>query len=316
MADNPLVIESVAITPEAGDEAVSASLAAADAVPVNEGGTWAQVAALGRYMMKTEVHTYAFSVAAQVILSLFPFIVLLFTLSEKVFHSEKMVDVVSDMMSNFLPNNQDFVVRNMRFLAHSHAGTRIFSLIMLLITTTGVFLPLEVALNSVWGVKKNRSYLQNQIVSIGLAVGVGALAMASVAMTAAQRTLLTWAFLGHTNNVAFTFLLHGFLEICAVFSGIALFFLVYWGLPNRKVPPLAVLPTAIVVGLLWEAAKHVYMWALPMLDFESVYGPFKVSVGLMMWAFLSGLLLLAGAYVSATRHALKEARRADLKAAE
>ena len=51
--------------------------------------TWAQVVALGRYMTKTEVHTYAFSVAAQAILSLFPFIVLLLTLSQKVFHSEK-----------------------------------------------------------------------------------------------------------------------------------------------------------------------------------------------------------------------------------
>ena len=313
MADKQVIVETPS-APQAGAEAIGPSLAAADAVPVKQAGTWDQVVALGRYMTRTEVHTYAFSVAAQVILSLFPFIVLLFTLSEQVFHSERMVDVVSDMMSNFLPNNQDFVVRNMRVLAHSHAGTRIFSLIMLLITTTGVFLPLEVALNSVWGVKENRSYLRNQVVSIGLAAGVGILAMASVALTAAQRTLLGWMFFGHTDNFVFNFLVHGFLEICAVCSGIALFFLIYWGLPNRKVPPKAVLPTAIVVGLLWEAGKYIYIWVLPKLDFGSVYGPFRVSVSLMMWAFLSGLLLLAGAYVSATRQALREAREADLRA--
>jgi YihY family inner membrane protein len=313
MAEKELLIEDAA-APRAGDEVLSPSLAAEAAIPVNEGGSWAQVVALGRYMTRTEVHTYAFSVAAQVILSLFPFIVLLFTLAQKVFHSPKMVDVVSDMMSNFLPNDQDFVVRNMRFLANSHASTRIFSLVMLLITTTGVFLPLEVALNSVWGVKENRSYLRNQLVSIGLAIGVGVLAMASVAMTAGQRTLLGWMFFGHTDNAAFNFLMHAFLEICSVFAGIGLFFLIYWGLPNRKVPALAVLPTAIIVGLLWDGAKYLYMWVLPRLDFASVYGPFKVSVGLMMWAFLSGLLLLAGAYVSATRHAMREARQADIKA--
>jgi membrane protein len=33
----------------------------------------------------------------------------------------------------------------------------------------------------------------------------------------------------------------------------------------------------------------------------------------MMWAFLSGLLLLGGAYVSATRQALREAREADVE---
>src|SRR5882757_8164138 len=102
--------EIIAVGPEAGKEAISPSLKAEPSAHVAESGTLAQVVALGRYMAKTEVHTYAFSVAAQVILSLFPFIVLLFTISEKVFHSDKMADVVADMMSNFLPNNQEFVV--------------------------------------------------------------------------------------------------------------------------------------------------------------------------------------------------------------
>lgn len=297
--------------PKAGEENLNQRLEASPARPVQDAGTWQQVVALAKYMMKTEVHTYAFSVAAQVILSLFPFIVLLFTITEHVFHSERMVDVVADMMSNFLPNNQDFVVRNMRALAHAHAGTRIFSLVMLFITTTGVFLPLEVALNSVWGVAKNRSYLANQIVSLGLAIGVGVLALFSVALTAAQRTVLGWVFFGHTDNFVFNFVARSFLEVCAVLAAIGLFFLIYWGLPNRKVPPRSVLPTAIVIGLLWEGAKFVYIRLLPWLDFGSVYGPFRVSVGLMMWAFISGLLLLAGAYVSATRQALREAHQQD-----
>jgi uncharacterized BrkB/YihY/UPF0761 family membrane protein len=95
-------------------------------------------------------------------------------------------------------------------------------------------------------------------------------------------------------------------------ASIGLFFLIYWGLPNRKVPWRAVMPTAIVMGILWEAAKYVYILALPYLDFRSVYGPFAVSVGLITWAFISGLLLLGGAYVSATRQALREASEADL----
>jgi uncharacterized BrkB/YihY/UPF0761 family membrane protein len=97
-------------------------------------------------------------------------------------------------------------------------------------------------------------------------------------------------------------------------ASIGLFFLIYWGLPNRKIPLHAVLPTAIVMGGIWTAAKYVYIFALPHLDFHSVYGAFDVSVSLMMWAFVSGLLLLAGAYVSATRQALREARQADLRA--
>ncbi len=300
---------------DAGEERVEPSLAAEPAVPVAEGGTLQQIVALAHYMTKTEVHTYAFSVAAQVILSLFPFILLLLTVAQRVFHSPKMVDVVVQMMSNFLPSNQYFIMRNMKYLVVGHTQTKIFSVVMLLVTTTGVFLPLEVALNSVWGVRKNRNYLQNQIVSLGLAAGVCVLAMASVALSTAQATVLKFIFFGHTNNWFFTFIGDSFLKICGGLASIGLFFLIYWGLPNRKIPARAVLPTAIIMGVLWEMAKYLYILTLPHLDLRSVYGPFEVSVGLMLWAFLSGLLLLAGAYVSATRQGLREAREADFQQA-
>jgi uncharacterized BrkB/YihY/UPF0761 family membrane protein len=39
-----------------------------------------------------------------------------------------------------------------------------------------------------------------------------------------------------------------------------------------------------------------------LLDFKEVYGPFAISVSLMFWAFISGLLLLGGAHLSATGH--------------
>ena len=186
---------------------------------------------------------------------------------------------------------------------------------MLLISSTGVFLPLEVALNRVWGVTKNRSYLMNQVVALGLAAGIGTLALLSVALTAAQQTVLQSVFFGHTNNVVFVFISHWLLQISAAVASILLFFLIYWILPNRKLPVRAVLPTAIVIGLSWELAKMLYVAALPWMDLHSVYGPFSVSVSLMLWAFVTGLLLLAGAHYSATRHALRLAYLADLERA-
>jgi membrane protein len=279
-----------------------------------EAGTWAQVKALAMYMTKTEVHTYAFSVAANAILSLFPFIVLMLTITRNVFHSAAMEGVVVNMMRNFLPTGQDFVMRNMQLLLyHPHKGTQVVSLIMLLVTSTGVFLPLEVALNDVWQVGRNRSYLHNQAVSFCLAFAVGVLVMISVAFTAGPQTVLSWIFFGHTQNIVFNFLAGSLLKIFAMLASITLFFLIYYILPYRKVPARAVWPTAIVIGVLWEVAKYLYILALPHLNFQAIYGPFYISVGLMMWAFLSGLLLLAGAYVSATRHALRLAQEAKVQ---
>ena len=273
--------------------------------PPLEGGSVSQLRELLRYLTRTDVHTYAFSVAANVLLSLFPLIVLLLTISRYVFHSQAMGEVVGQLMHNYLPTGQDFVMRNMNLLAHPRKGAQIFSVFMLLFSSTGVFLPLEVALNNVWHAPKNRSYLHNQAVSLGLAFSVGLLALFSVALSAGQRWVLAHIFFGHTQNLVYGLLSHFFLSVVASISSVLIFFLIYWVLPNRKVPAMAVLPTAIVTGLLWEGAKLLYVAVLPWLDFQRVYGPFYISIGLMMWAFLSGLILLAGAHFSATRYALR-----------
>jgi membrane protein len=272
-----------------------------------------EIWSLARYMSQTEVHTYAFSVAANSILSLFPFIVMMFTIARLVFHSHAMEGAIADMIRYFLPTGQEFVTKNMEIVAHARSGVRVASVVMLLISSTGVFLPLEVALNRVWGVTKNRSYFMNQLVSLGLAASIGTIALLSVAVTAAQQSILQFLFLGHINNAGFVFLSHWLLQISAAVASILLFFLIYWILPNRNLPVRAVLPTAIVIGLSWELAKMLYIAALPWMDLHSVYGPFSVSVSLMLWAFVTGLLLLAGAHYSASRHTLRLAYLADLE---
>ncbi|MGC2636547.1 MAG: YihY/virulence factor BrkB family protein, partial [Acidobacteriaceae bacterium] len=271
-------------------------------------GWGAVVVALARYLGQTEVHTYAFSVAANAILSLFPFIVMLYTIARGVFHSDGMVNAITAMLHDLLPataRDQIFVVRNMTLLVHPRGSVQAWSVVMLLITSSGVFLPLEVALNRVWGVKKNRSYLMNQVVSLGLALGVGLLAMLAVAAATAQTGILTFLLFHHTDNMVFAALNGTFLQIAVAFLSVSMFFLVYWILPNRRLPVRAVLPAAIFIGLAWDLGRLVYIAVLPRLDLHAVYGPFELSVSLMLWAFLTGLLLLSGGQYSATRHALR-----------
>ena len=117
------------------------------------------------YLLDSEVHTFAFSVAANAILSFIPFIVLLYTIAHSVFHSQQMADVIGDFIKYLMPSNQDFVIKYLAPVA-LHRGIRIFSLFMILVSCTGIFLPLEVALNRSWGVAKSRNYLMNQLIAL------------------------------------------------------------------------------------------------------------------------------------------------------
>jgi YihY family inner membrane protein len=259
------------------------------------------LASTAKYLLRTEVHTFAFSVAANAILSFFPFLVLLMTLIRWVFHSRVMYDVVVELLRDYLPAGQEFVIRNLNAMVDTRHRVQVVSLLILLVTSSGVFLPLEVALNRIWQFPSNRSYLGNQVVSLGLAFSCGVLALLSVAMTAGNVALLQFLLRGHPSG---TVRLAGFLmmKVFAIGASIAIFFLIYWVLPNGKVPARAVLPTAIITGLLSEALKYGYILALPWLNFAEIYGPFAISVSMMFWAFLTGLLLLAGANLSAREY--------------
>ena len=252
------------------------------------------------YLLDSEVHTYAFSVAANAIISFIPFIVLLYTLSRAIFHSTMMVEVVGKMVHYFLPSNQDWVAASLANAA-SRQGVQWLSLVMILISCTGIFLPLEVALNQAWGVTKSRNYLLNQLVAFGLAILMVALAIVSILLSTWQRQILGVLFFHHTDNFFFEGISYLWLALSTGVASILFFFSIYWILPNRKIPARHVLRTSVVTGIIWLLAKNIYVAVLPHLDLKALYGPFYVSVGLLFWAYISGLILFAGAQFSVTR---------------
>jgi YihY family inner membrane protein len=258
-----------------------------------------------RYLLHTEVHTFAFSVAANAILSFFPFVLLLMTLVLRVFHSPTMYRVIVELLRDYVPAGQEFVIRNLSALASARNSAQLASFVILLVTSTGIFMPLEVALNRVWRFPKNRSYLGNQIIALCLAFACGILSLVSIALSAGNLFLLRMLAFGHD---FFLVRILDFMtaKVFATVTSMAIFFLIYWLLPNGKVPARSVLPAAITMGLLSEILKYSYILLLPRLNFQEVYGPFAISVSLMFWAFLSGLLLLTGAHLSAQKIFLKE----------
>jgi membrane protein len=256
--------------------------------------------ALVNYLLDSEVHTFAFSVAANAILSFIPFIVLLYTLSLSVFHSQAMAGVVSDLVTNYFPSTASpgFWAR-LKTVVPPHV--QIVSVIMILISCTGIFLPLEVALNQAWGVAKSRNYLVNQVVAFGLAILMVGLGMVSILLGAGQRTVLAFLMLHNVDNWFYKGVNYAWLAVCSGAACILFFFCIYWLLPNCKVPWRPVMRTSVLTGLIWLLAKYIFAAALPHMDLESIYGPFFISVGLLFWAYISGLILFAGAQFSVAR---------------
>ena len=73
-----------------------------------------------------------------------------------------------------------------------------------------------------------------------------------------------------------------------------LFFgLIYWSLPSAHVRWREVLPGAILATVLWEVAKSAFTLYLSNLRlFNVVYGSVDTIVAFLIWAYLSGCVVL------------------------
>ena len=283
------------------DVVEQAPLVVLESVSVSKWYRWRRDGkALVTYLLDSEVHTFAFSVAANAILSFIPFIVLLYTLSLSVFHSQAMAGVLSDLVTNYFPSTATLGFWALLKKAVPR-HVQIVSLIMILISCTGIFLPLEVALNQAWGVTKSRNYLLNQVVAFGLAVLMVCLGMVSILLGTAQKEVLAFLMFHKVDNWFYRAVSYGWLAACSGAACILFFFAIYWLLPNCKVPWRPVLHSSVITGVIWLGAKYLFAAVLPHLDLESIYGPFFVSVGLLIWAYISGLILFAGAQFSVAR---------------
>ena len=248
-----------------------------------------------RYWMETEVHVYAFSIAANVLLSFFPFLIIALSLSKLLFDYTTAVNAIDFALHDFFPEVFSNFVR--RGLPRYRAAPEVVSILLLMFTANGIFEPLEVALNRVWGISKNRSFLRNQAVSMGLILACGSLALFSLWLTAENATTLK-------GNRVEAFLAGFWLKLAAVPLSTMIVLLVYRFLPNGKPPWKRVVPAAVGVALLLEAFKYLVALAWPQFQrkFEREYGVFEYPVLLIFLAFFASMIVLAGAEWAARGH--------------
>jgi uncharacterized BrkB/YihY/UPF0761 family membrane protein len=84
---------------------------------------------------------------------------------------------------------------------------------------------------------------------------------------------------------------------------VLMLFLIYWLLPNGRVPWRSVLPQALLVGVALEILKYINLASWPLLNrkLKAEYGPFVYSVAIILWSFLGAMVILAGAEWAARR---------------
>lgn len=248
--------------------------------------------------METEAHVYALAVAGSTLLAFYPFMMVMLSLCRDVLHWPAAMQAIYLALGDFFAGEPgQFIVRNLQ--PYMVPKLHWVSMVLLLFTANGIFEPLEVALNRAWGVEGNRSYVKNQLVSLGLIFACGSLALGSLMLTAVNTGWISDLTRSHANVELWLNLLA--FKLAALPVSILALFLIYWLLPNRKVDARRVAPVAIVVGLVMEGLKYVNLLLWPWLSakLNKEYSVFQHSVTILIWSFVVAMVVLAGAHWTA-----------------
>ena len=80
-----------------------------------------------------------------------------------------------------------------------------------------------------------------------------------------------------------------------------LFFLIYRFVPKSRVPSAVALRAALWGGTAWELVKYVFVAMLARRNLQLYYGQLAFAVSLVLWAYVSSLVLFFGALMAPRR---------------
>jgi len=225
--------------------------------------------------------------------SLFPLLVFLIAVGTLFLQQEGLYREVVEALSNAIPISRALIEENLRQALETRGPVSLLGLLGTLWSGSGLFRLIVIHVNRAWPEASPRPYLIRQGAALALFAGLLALVVLSTtavsildllpARVAPSLSRFTGALVGGASLVT----------SCAFFA------LVYRWVPNTPVRWRSAAIAGTVVGLVWRASAAAFGWyvASGIAGYELVYGSLGAIVALLFWIYLSGLIILFGAYL-------------------
>jgi membrane protein len=262
----------------------------------------------------TRLYTKAFqeedltSVAAQVAFyfafALFPLLLFMISLFGIVLESAE--DLRAEMfyyLHQVMPNSAyDLVKETIEEVTESSSGGKLtFGLLAALWSASAGIDSIRVVLNGVYNVNEERSWIKTKLLSLTMTLGLGVLVTIALGIIFYGGKLLSW-ILGYLSLPISSPFLLGLMQVIVVLTVLVVIFaLVYNYLPNhRNFKWTWVTPGAILSIILWLIVSYSFKIYLGYFDsYDKTYGSLGAVIILMLWLYLTALVILFGGTINA-----------------
>ncbi len=239
------------------------------------------------------------------LMALFPALLLLLTISNKLAAGSQMLTHAVDVY----PGSSKFLRATIGSFGNLGIGAIITCVILVLWAGSWVFAVIERALNRIWG-SVSRTFWHGRALTVGMVGVVGVLLSLSVGVTSilvalremtgrlSPRQIERYPLLISVGSAFWQVLF----ATGSYLITVALFVLIYRFMPRAEVTLRDTLPGAFLAGVLWEIAKFLFAWSLTYFHYDEIYGSVGAVVAVLTWSYVSSLILLFGAQLTAVFH--------------
>jgi YihY family inner membrane protein len=233
--------------------------------------------------------------------ALFPLLLLFVTLGSQIWDHATVVSYIIDNLGHYMPFNStdrhvvDVVIHG---IVDVHGGVSTLAMLGLIWSASRFFHAMVRGVNSAWDTIEYpwwqlplRSMMMLALVASALFIGM----LVPLVIGYLRRTaLLHWETL--SNNIELVLL---FVPSLVLFYGLSMFFKFS---PRRRTQFSEVALATTVTTLLLQVCRHLFeLYVYEISNFNTVYGTFAVVIVLLMWIYLSGVIIIYGGCLCAAQ---------------
>lgn len=253
---------------------------------------------IGRELSEGQLTLRAMSLVYTTLLSVVPLLALSFSVLKAFGAHNQLEPLLLSVLEPLGPQGVEVVENVIGFVDNMRVGVLGFiGLIFLLYTVIALVQKIESAFNYTWRISGTRGLAQRfsnylSVILVGPVLVVSALGItASLMATTVMQQAMEVQLVGDAVQLAGRMV--PYLLIIGAFA------FVYVFVPNTRVRLLPALVGAVVAGLLWQTTGWVFASMMAgSTRYAAIYSSFAIMIMLLIWLYLSWLILLIGANVA------------------
>lgn len=246
-------------------------------------------------LLSREVTVLNNAIAFNFLLCLFPLLLVLVAAAQRLAPGGGTATAMRQLLSELIPVGGDTFASSLRQMTRLAPGFELLSLGLIVWGSSGIFIPVERVLNLVWGARAERSFWKSRLLAFLLTAAGAALALISLALTLFGRSLARVSPFDAQFAAPLALAASWAAKVAAFGLGWALFTLVYRIAPSARIDFGIAARGGLWAALAWELSKYVFVWNLGRMQLSTFYGPLAFAVALVLWAYVSSLVLVFGA---------------------